>query len=198
MTWNNPHPLANPYNTRFYGNFNINKQMNSGFYINRNCDLHVPQAKPYIPQDDNLNTQYDNLHVPNQLPLNSPAVLNTFQTSRFVTLPDGTVIDMVARKVVKDPNTTPGCWGSGKLSRPKETESMWTDEDIYGQKQLFGSVQDTGLSKNDIEYNRMKQEQDKKLVSNMSDEQKRMLANLDSILGKSKLIEESKKYHGRN
>jgi hypothetical protein len=57
MTATNPHPLANPYNTRRFGNFNIDKALYGG-YINKTSNpsqLTVPQSK--YSYEDILNYQ---------------------------------------------------------------------------------------------------------------------------------------------
>ena len=66
MTATNPHPLANPYNTRRFGNFNIDKALYGG-YINKTSNpsqLTVPQSK--YSYEDALNYQKQ-LTPPNQL-----------------------------------------------------------------------------------------------------------------------------------
>ena len=66
MTANNPHPLANPYNTCRFGNFNIDRAVYGGYLSKTKHpqQLTVPQSK--WSYDDIQNYQ-KSLTVPNQL-----------------------------------------------------------------------------------------------------------------------------------
>lgn len=112
---------------------------------------------------------------------------------RYLTLADGTVMDLKTRKPFRQKQNDPGCWGSRKISMGGrgEAEKEWGDPMDLSPRQEGASGR---LSNDDLEYERISKVMNRRIVDGMSDEQKELLANLDSILGPSKFVEESR--HG--
>jgi len=78
----------------------------------------------------------------------------------------------------------------------KPDRSMdWNNDEINFFDPTHTKETAAGLSRDDIEYAKMAEKENKKLQDNMTDEQKKMLADLESgkILRLTKLIPESKK-----
>lgn len=71
-----------------------------------------------------------------------------------------------------------------EMSRYSSGQMEWRTEDIY---RMPTSPKENGMSKKDIEYWKHAEEETKKLEANMSDEQKKMLADLDKLFPQSKL-----------
>lgn len=71
-----------------------------------------------------------------------------------------------------------------EMSRYSSGQMEWRNEDIY---RMPTSPKENGMSKKDIEYWKHAEEETKKLEANMSDEQKKMLADLDKLFPQSKL-----------
>ena len=176
MTWNNSNPLANPLNQ---GQFN-----RPGAFI-RNPNASVPPSRAfdfsqmYDPNYD------DGIHTPNQLTLSQglnhgPGSMMNMSKDYF-TLSDGTVLNIKTGKVVREgslrSNSNSNYWGERKISNPfGGKENIWRDEDIYRNP-----VEDPNapiMSKDDIEYERMKQKGDAELIRQMTPLQKQMLQNL--------------------
>ena len=191
----NQNPLANPFNSRVHGNYCVQRQSGTNFYINRTTNpnsLQVPQSKPYDPT---IGYENQNLEVPhqNQIPMGQESGLPfemQMNPERFYTSPDGTVFDLNTNKMIvkgKYQNNAPGCWGDGKVKWQKSSEPEWNNRDIYS---LGGYEQTVGLSKDDIAYNEMSKKMNQKLQNNMSDEQKQLLDELNSgkITRKSKIM----------
>ena len=118
---------------------------------------------------------------------NNPMFL---EKDRFLTLADGTVMDLKARKPLSQTKNDPGCWGSRKIAwgRKGEPEAEWGDPvgSLPSPENPSGN-----LTPDDLEYARICQVMDKRIKDNMSAEQKELLANVDRILGPSRLEEES-------
>ena len=110
-----------------------------------------------------------------------------------ITLADGTVMDLRTRKPLRQKPNDSGCWGSRKVSwgRKGDAEKEWGDPMDWSPGRETSGGQ---LTKDDLEYARISEIMNKKIKAGMSDAQKELLANLDSILGPTKLVEESR--HG--
>lgn len=145
---------------------------------------------------EDLEARNASLQVPNQsqIPMGSENDMTFFMKDRFITLPDGTVMDLETRKQVKGTRNDPGCWGSRIVDwgKNKDPEPQWGDPmDCVGRRS------GDGLTRDDVEYANISKMMNKRTVDSMSDEQKNLLANLDSILGPSKLVIEEG-MNGRN
>ena len=191
----NQNPLANPFNSRVHGNYCVQRQCGTNFYINRTSNpnsLQVPVSKPYDP---NIGYENQNLEVPcqNQIPMGMESGLPfeiQMNPERFYTSPDGTVFDLNTNKMIvkgKYQNNAPGCWGDGKIKWQKSPETEWNDREIHS---LGGNEQNIGLTKNDILYAEMQKKRNQEIENNMSDIQKELLNDLNSgkITRKSKLL----------
>lgn len=135
------------------------------------------------------------LQVPhqNQIPMGCENDQVYLDPDRYLTLADGTVMDLKTRKPLRQKPNDPGCWGSRKISwgRKGDVEKEWGDPMDWSPKQ---ETQEGQLTKDDLEYARISKIMNQKIRDGMSDAQKELLANLDSILGPTKLVEESR--HG--
>ena len=113
------------------------------------------------------------------------------EKDRFLTLADGTVMDLKTRKPVSQKKDDLGCWGSRKMAwgRKGEPEAEWGDPvgSLPSPEDPSGN-----LAPDDLEYAKLCRVMDKRIRDNMSAEQKELLASVDKILGPSKLVEESR------
>ena len=111
------------------------------------------------------------------------------QKDRFLRLSDGTVMDLENRRVFREGNSPErGSWGSRTIRWNGNGEKEWGDPLDWSLPE--GSSPEGGLSREDMEYEKLSKCMNRKIEDNMSDEQKELLANLDNILGRSKLVEE--------
>lgn len=129
MTAGNLHPLANPFNTRRFGNFNISK-MSSGSYYKSCKDptkLHVPNSS----SQQNVQQQQQR----------RPSPFNMLDAREYC-----------------------GEWGKVPAVEEIIEEVSYHD----------------GLSKSEREYQEFVKKKDAELFAAMSDEQRRLLMQLDS------------------
>ena len=71
-----------------------------------------------------------------------------------------------------------------EMARYRNGGMEWRNEDIY---RMPRTPAENGMTKKDIEYWQHANEETKKLEANMTDEQKKMLADLDKMFPPSKL-----------
>lgn len=201
MTFSNTgfsaHPLANPFNCRVHGNYNM-----AGFGYGRKSSVRLdsnaklPEAKPYEPPKS--------LEVPNQLGAElGVSRLDTVGLSQMfpglVTCPDGTMLDFKTGKVVVDPNrgAQPGEWAKTKVISPPQAvasaESWNNDYSSMSLTSRGGSLN----TRDSEEYWRAQAAAEQAKQPKMSDAQKKMLADLESgkimKLSRLELVDESKK-----
>ena len=179
MTVTNPSPIANP--------FNQHQKYLSSFrsFLNRTSDpksLTVPESQPYAGMFSYSNNSGSNLQVPNSdIPYyDSPIPIGTgfIRNSSYFKCSDGVIIDL---------NTNiDSCWG-----RTETIEQIMAKVDNYD-----GTYNDPNLSPTDIKYWKKAKEESLKLQQNMTDEQKKLLDQLQSeqFFPMTKLVEESKKH----
>lgn len=141
----NPHPLANPFNTRIGpANYSLNpcsKQFVSVGFNSKNKALPRPVMLGEKPKDE---CQVPNSSMPMRL-ADIQAILNMYSANQ-----------------------------------------TWNDRQIYSLNQQS----EQKLSKQDIEYWEKAEEESKKLLDNLSREQKEMLAGLSNFFPASKLEDE--------
>jgi len=147
----------------------------------------------FSPED--LASRNNSLQVPhqNQIPMGMENDITFLQKDRFLRLSDGTVMDLEKRRVFREGNSLEnGSWGSRTIRWDGPDEKPeWGNPMDWSPRESGSSF--GGLSKDDIEYAKISKIMDQKIRDEMSDEQKSLLANLDDILGKCKLVEESKR-----
>lgn len=206
MTVTNPSPIANP--------FNQHQKYISSFksFLNRTNNpksLTVPESQPYAGMFSYSNNSGSNLQVPNSdIPYyDSPIPIGTgfIQNSSYFRCSDGVIIDLNTHKIVHDPNVKfkrAGYWND-----PNETTSNPNIDSCWGRTETIeqimakvdnhdGTYNDPNLSPTDIKYWKKAKEESLKLQQNMTDEQKKLLDQLQSeqFFPMTKLVEESKKH----
>lgn len=183
MTATNPHPLANPFNTLKYCNFNVNSAIDKR-YINLSHNpktLTVPQSQ--YSYEDVLNMQKQ-LTVPYQddLPDGDTTGRMGFLNDSLFRCADGSVINMHTKKIVYDPNSK--CKQNGYWTDPNDTikrssDSTWETtpsiESILNNADKFKDGYDPNLSEYDLAYWKKSKDESEKLKLNMSDEQQQLL-----------------------
>lgn len=210
MTATNPHPLANPLNQGRFRNYEFGKSTKeSNVKINVPAnpnDLTVPDPKPFSFEsylNPNSPNPYSHLTVPNSdIPYyNGPVPASGFLgSSPLFKLSDGSVVDMKTCKIVYDPNIkwrAKGYWNdpNSEAKRP-EDDKEWgkteTIESMLNRIDKDGTYQDPNLSPESIRYWKKAREESKKLEQNLTDEQKQLLAMLNSgqMFPLTKLVEE--------
>ena len=224
-TWNDPSPLANPFNTRQHGNFNTGAAARGAYIRHTHCDpkdLTVPnQDIPYngSPEWNELHAN-SGLTVPNQdVPLGDRQ--NNFGNSGFLNdrlfrLADGTVIDFKTGKIMRGFRhnaAPPGYWNDPSAEIGQEeagfaSTGYWNTKDGPSLEELVrntdrwvGTASPGGvlepMDPRSAAYWLHAEEEAEKLKANMTDEQKAVLAAFQAHFPKSRLIEESKKPKGR-
>lgn len=220
MTWNNPHPLANPFNQREHGNVHIGHAMQGKYFkVSRPSDpktLEVPNQDVPFMGDMPYNAGRSDLTVPNQdIPLGDQ--LNAGSGGRFMPghdnifiTSDGTVLDFKAHKILRLPHEPdPHCWGD-----PNKTISMDSmgvvptmnnvhrdiplEELINNVSKYAGTAMPDGtmlepMDPRSAAYWLKAREETDKLMSSMTDAQKKMIADFEAHFPKSRLIDEAKK-----
>ena len=203
MTVTNPHPLANPLNQARFRNFAYGQQQSNSFSISKPTsprDLTVPEPRPYDPD------AYARLTVPNSdIPYyDGPVPMSGFLgNSALFKLADGSVLDMKSCKIVYDPNKkwlARGYWNDPNAETKKPSaEIEWgpneTIESMLARigTQPDGSYNDPNLSPESIAYWKKADEESRKLEQNLTDEQKKLLADLHAgkMFTPSRLVEET-------
>ena len=172
----NPHPLANPFNTRLgYSNYSLNSaRVSCGrMSFTRNPNASIPNTTMSFAPSDPSNGP----SVPNQLPLREGfGHLPPWEIDpeRFFVCPDGTVMDLRTRRVVASPANEPN-----RIIR-REAGSEWNDNEIMSSPVPTWDDLKRGLTREDIAYARISQIKDAEIRKNLTDEQKRLLAAVDA------------------
>lgn len=191
MTFDNPHPLANPLTKHRYA---FTKPA-----VTRTADsksLTVPQPKPYDPQYDPKNLTVPNSDIPYH---NGPVVQSGFidNTSLFM-LMDGSIVDFKTGKIVLDPNKkfkAAGYWND-PASKIAQYGAQWgkteSIESLMSHIGDDGRVEDPNMSPESIAYWKRAKAEAAKLEQNLTDEQKQLLDDLNSgkMFPLTKLVDE--------
>lgn len=174
------HPLANPFNCRPSGNYNM-----IGFGYGRKSSVRLdPNAK--LPEAKLGGEQQSNkLTVPNQLgaELGISRIDTIGMAQMFpnlVVCPDGTMLDAKTRKVIVDPtkNAPDGQWAPTKIIKPPQIVNQSDSQHLN-----FSSTSDAStnsLSLNDVDSMRYWQEQQATQQKPMTAEQEKLLADLEA------------------
>ena len=217
-----PHPLANPFNTRLGpSNYSLNpcknadatRQFHTAGGNPRN--LQVPNQEPTYDQvqsAEQAQLQRKSLQVPNQdIPLGDNLGRRGFlkKNSSLFRCLDGTVLDFKTGKVIHSPNDPSlEYWGNPDATVSKESSiGTWNDEEtvdslIANIDQYYGRATPGSngmqVDSKSAKYWLQAEEEAEKLQTEMSDEQKKMLADFEKHFPRSKLVEESKKAQDGN
>ena len=192
MTFSNPHPLANPLNKHHYG-YSVKPVVTM---THDPKSLTVPQAKPYDPQYDPKNLKVPNSDIPYY---NGPVTQHGFidNTSLFK-LMDGSIVDFKTGKIVLDPNKkfkAAGYWNDPN-DRIERHDAQWgkteSIESLMSRIGDDGHIEDPNLSPESIEYWRRATAEAEKCIDAMTDEQKKMLDDVNSgkFFPLTKLVDE--------
>lgn len=183
----NPHPLANPFNTRL-GPANYSLNPNGESYhrnIMRNDkNASLPDAMSYAPPT---------LEVPNQLDYDigvtkiDRIALSQMYKNAYVA-PDGTVFDLDSRKIVMQPmrQTKSGEWeNTSRVIEMNDPYGDWNNAEIY---RLPSQSNCNQLDEVSIKY---WQQVEQSKPTQMSELQRELLADLDAgkLTVKSKLVD---------
>ena len=190
----NPYPTSNPLTSRHIGNNNVMWNQ-TGF---RRCSQSapVPRSKPFSIEDFQ---ESQSLEVPcqNQVPMGCEGIMSMMPeyNSDIFQCPDGTLISKSTGKILRD--NTKSMDFPGEKMRMMDTGSIskeWNDEEITDLDMSHQREREAGLSREDIEYAKISEIESRNLEANMTDFQKKLLADLESgnILQKSKLVPESR------
>lgn len=190
----NPYPTSNPLTSRHIGNNNVMWNQ-TGF---RRCSQStpVPRSKPFSIEDFQKS---QSLEVPcqNQVPMGCEGRMPMIPeyNSDIFQCPDGTLISKSTGKILRDntkstdfPGQKMRMMNSGSISKE------WNDKEIMDLDLTRQKEKEAGLSKADMEYAKISEIENKKLEDNMTDLQKKLLADLESgkIVKKSRLVPESR------
>ena len=189
MTATNPHPLVNPFNRHRYAAYEMQQLAKSVSHCNDPSKLEIPQSS--ITYEQAIEMQ-KSLTVPYSAPddLGATSTIGQFgfigQSSLF-RLHDGSVLDMKTHKIVLDPNIkfkAAGYWNDPSEDTSKRYEAEWhkteTIESLLAQYDSCNGNYDPNLSPESIRYWMKAQEESKKLEQNMTDEQKKLMHELNA------------------
>lgn len=189
MTVQNLNPFANAFNTRKFGNFNVNKAESQSYIkiIKNPNDLTVPDS--VISHDDIIKYQQQ-LTVPNQdIPYNSNIQSGNgfIGNSTLFKLSDGSIIDFKTKRVIRAAYDNSQYWNDPD-SKIKDlnfdTNNSW--EKTPAIEDLINSINKTSIQTNnelseaDIRYWQIAYNETKRLEQNLTDEQKQLLNDLNS------------------
>lgn len=187
MTATNPHPLANPYNTRRYCNFNVNKALNNSYIkFSKNPNmLSVPQSQ--YSYEDIINYQ-KSLTVPYQddLPNGDTTGGMGFLNNSLFRCADGSIINTNTKKIIHDPNSPykqNGYWTNPNEQMAHKSDATW--EDTPSIASILNNVDkydnyDPNLSQYDMQYWEHANKESKKLEQTMTHDQKQMMDQLNN------------------
>ena len=180
MTVTNPSPFANP--------FNQSRHLPASRFLKNPSKLAVPESSPFGSNFSRSSSSQ--LTVPNQdVPyVNGPVPAAMFlRDSSLFQLTDGSVIDLKTHKIVFDPNIqfkAKGYWSDPNSNIDKHGDNSWgkteSVDEIMARCMSGDEVLDPNLSPESIRYWKKAKEESKKLEQNLTDEQKKLLADLQS------------------
>jgi len=191
LTVTNPHPFANPLNSRVLGN---GYSSWTGSAFRKGIDLKVPIQEPYVPQNP------QSLRIPsgNPVPMGSEHLMafDPRYNRDLFQLSDGTLISKSTGRIVRkgtEDGSSLGCWGNKKIGNPFESQNTsWNELDRLplNMDPYERRMTEAGLSKEDVEYAKRGEIENRKLLANMSEEQIRLLRKLENgeITKPSRLI----------
>ena len=195
MTATCPHPLANPFNTQRFTNFNVVDAC-AGRYSKTGAAYAVPDSR--LTYNDAIAMQA-NLHVPNQnIPLGDQLAGTSRIEQDLMRCSDGTVIRISDGKILHTPAAGDGCWAGSNRVIQQGFQKEWKDEPLDIEKleqmsdaELDALMYDVQLSPQDKQYWEYADRMAKKLCADMDIEQKILLAELSGLgFFKSKLIDD--------
>ena len=187
MTATNPHPFANPLNRQRYAAY---EKTCLKPYIHPCSDpskLSVPQSSMTYEQ---IVEQQKSLTVPDSASnstSNNAYAFGFLGNSSLFMLHDGSVIDLKTHKIVLDPNVkfkAAGYWNNPNKDISRHSEVEWgktpSIESLLADCGSYNGNYDPNLSPESIKYWKLAKEESKKLEQNMTDEQKKLLKDLES------------------
>lgn len=190
----NPHPTSNSLTSRYIGNNNVMWNQ-TGF---RRCSQStpVPRSKPFLAIEDFQKSQSLEVPCQNQIPMGSENRLAfdpQFNPDVFQ-CPDGTLISKSTGKILRDNTKSTDFQGQKmRMMNTRDLPREWNDREIMSLDPVRQKETEAGLSRADIEYAKISEVENRKLENNMTDFQKKLLADLENgkILKKSGLVPES-------
>ena len=196
MTATCPHPLANPFNTQRFTNFNVVDAC-AGRYSKTGAAYSIPDSR--LTYNDAVAMQAA-LHTPNQdIPLGDQLTGASKVEQDLMRCPDGTIIRISDGKILHTPAAEDGCWAGSNRIIQQGIQKEWKDEplDIEKLEQMSDAEldamlhDDIQLSPYDKQYWEYAEKMAKKLCADMTAEQKIMLAELSGIgFFKTKLVDD--------
>lgn len=224
MTYSNgaysPNPLANPFNTRRYGNYSLNPFFNEkaaqqllGVNVGNGNpkNLQVPNQDVPMYGTEEWEAKYNkqaSLTVPNQdVPEGDICGRQGFiPGTNLFRCHDGTVVDFKTRKIVAEPGQNPGYWGNPNERLQQGTDSSWSDVNEPTIEQMMSNLEryrgtavsqkdclDSQLDPKSAAYWLKAREEAEKLQAEMTDSQKKMLDDFEKHFPRSRLIDEAMK-----
>jgi len=189
MTATNPHPLANPFNRQRYAEYETCHRPKVVSKCTDPSKLQVPDSSMTYEQVQAAREAQKSLTVPYSASddIGGAVSFGFIGNTSLFRLHDGSVLDLKTHKIVLDPSMkfkAAGYWNDPSETRNKlglgewgKTESITS---LMAQYDAAGGNYDPNLSPESINYWKRAKEESKKLEQNMSDEQKKLLAALDS------------------
>lgn len=195
MTATCPHPLANPFNTQRFTNFNVVDAC-AGRYSKVGQAYSVPDSR--LTYNDAVAMQAS-LHTPNQnVPLGDQLAGSSSIEKDLMRCPDGTVIRISDGKIFHIPSATDGCWAGSDKVIQYGMQKEWKDEPLdidklerMSDSELDALMCDIQLSPQDKQYWEHANKMSELLCANMTIQQKILLAELSGYgFFKSKLVDD--------
>lgn len=192
-----------------FSNSGTNPRLYSSATINK-TQLTVPnQDVPMFgtPEWDALYNKQKNLTVPNQdVPLGDQLRGSGFINDNLFRLADGSIVDFKKRQIVFQPKQDRDNWGT-RVIRHESDLGSWNDPSQISLDELVNNTEkykNTAMPNGSLQigepidpksaaYWLKASEEAEKLIDNMTDEQKQLIADFESHFPKSRLIEESRK-----
>ena len=202
MTATNPHPLANPLNHARYAAYEMQNTRKPGITHSKDASkLEVPQStmsyEDVVNMQNSLTVPYSALDDIGSSALRTAGFIG--KSSLFM-LYDGSVLDLKTHKIVLDPNKKfklSGYWNDPNETITQNSSQEWgktdTIESLLAHKERSGDIYDPNLSPESIRYWQRAKEESKKLVQNMTDEQKELMKDLENekFFPKTRLVDET-------
>lgn len=189
MTATNPHPLANPFNRQRYIEYETCYRPKAVSKCDDPSKLQVPDSSMTYEQVQAALEAQKSLTVPYSAPddIGGSVSFGFIGQTSFFRLHDGSVLDLKTHKIVLDPNKNfkaAGYWNDPgeTINKPGlgewgKTESITS---LMAQYDAAGGNYDPNLSPESINYWNRAREESKKLEQNMTDDQKKLMADLNS------------------